>query len=228
MDIGFTSKLEEQLDAVADGKMSRDELVHGFYNNFSKSLEKFEKKKLERAHEETDFLCGEDGCVGKLIVKVGKTGEFLGCSRYPDCKFTCNFKRNEQGVIEKEEQKKDEQLDLTCPTCGKNLAKKHGRFGEFIACSGYPECKYIHKEKTKALCPECYKDGLVKRKWKNNIFWSCGSYPACKFGISADIIEQECPECKFPFLKKIGKGGIAFSCAGNTPKNPCSFVIEEK
>jgi len=225
MDIQFTSKLEEQLDLVAEGKITRDKLIIDFYDNFTKSLEKFEKKKLSKSHEETTIKCPD--CTNILMIKVGKTGEFLACSQYPNCKFTSNFKRNEHGEIIMEEQKKDEVLDLICPTCGKNLVKKNGRYGEFIACSGYPACKYIHKEQTKELCPGCKKDHLVKRKWKNSIFWSCASYPNCKFGISGDIIEQTCGKCQFPFLKKVHKNGIAYVCANNNASHKCDFEIQE-
>ena len=118
-------------------------------------------------------------------------------------------------------QKENEELELKCPQCGKSLIKRTGKFGTFIACSGYPECKYIHQDLTKAMCPGCNRAPLTKRVWKGNVFWSCKSYPACKFGINADIIEKNCPKCNFPFLKKETKSEKIL-CA----RDGCDYIEE--
>jgi DNA topoisomerase I len=139
----------------------------------------------------------------------------LGCSRYPECKFTSNFKRAEDGTIELIKHEEPQMLDIKCPLCGKPLRKLHGKYGEFIACSGYPECKYIHQEKAWFKCPV---DGgeVVKRRWRGGTFWGCNNYPKCKFAVFGEMIEQACPKCKSPYLiRKVDKEGNETLLCGN-------------
>lgn len=214
MDFDFTADLEEKLDEIASGNITRDDVLCDFYKYFSKAVELFEKVKINREVEETDIECDKEGCTGHFVVKRGKMGKFLGCSAFPECNNSKNFIKEEDGFIKIVEQKKEEALDLDCSECGKKLVKKNGRFGEFIACSGYPECKHIYKEITKNFCPGCNNNHLVKRLWKGNIFWSCQSYPKCKFGFSGDILEKECIECKYKFFKKSFKDNLLV-CGNN-------------
>ena len=74
-----------------------------------------------------------------------------------------------------------------------------GKYGAFLACPGYPECKYIHQEKLEMKCPECSGD-IVKRKSARGSFWGCSNYPKCKFAIFGEVIEKPCPKCKNPYL----------------------------
>jgi DNA topoisomerase-1 len=209
MDLKFTAIMEENLDKIANGKITRNEALCDFYNEFSEAIEKFEKKKLEKSAEKTDIKCQQEGCSGMLNIKIGRTGAFLGCSLYPDCKFTSNFAKDENGKISIIEAKKDEILDINCPNCQKSLCRKRGRFGVFVACSGYPDCKYIHKEQTKNNCPLCNKNKLTKKSWRGATFWSCMSYPECKFSINGNILEKDCQKCKGHFLKIFIKESIA-------------------
>jgi DNA topoisomerase-1 len=204
MDYSFTAKMEEELDKISQGELTRDALVFEFYNYLIPAVEEFLAKKIEKQYEETNLSCSE--CQNKLVIKWGKTGEFVGCSNYPACKYTSNFIKNENNEIILNKEKNDtvNLLDILCEKCQKPMIKKLGRFGEFIACSGYPECNYILQEKTKALCPSCNKDHLKKRSWKGKVFWGCGNYPNCKFALNGNIIEQICPTCKFKFAKEDG------------------------
>ncbi len=208
MDIKFTALMENDLDKIAHGDLGRDELLKGFYTQFQHDLEAFlgedGKKKIA---EPTDVTCPE--CKKhKLAIRFGKGGEFLGCLGYPDCNFTSNFKRNEQGVIELVAAEKPKLLDETCPKCGSQLRELVGRFGPFIACSGYPECKYIKQNEAGFNCPQCTKGRIVERVWKGGKFWGCSNYPKCKFAIFDQIEVTPCPQCKLPFLiKKTDKEG---------------------
>jgi DNA topoisomerase-1 len=204
MDYSFTAKMEEELDKIAQGEITRDSLIFEFYNYLIPAVEQFLAKKIEKQYEETALVCPE--CQNKLIIKWGKTGEFLGCTHFPTCKYTANFTKNENDevVINKEKSDAFESLDISCDKCQKPMVKKMGRFGEFTACSGYPECNYILQEKTKALCPACNKDNLKKRSWKGKIFWGCGNYPNCKFAINGNLVEKTCPKCNYPFTKEDG------------------------
>ncbi|MCX5922604.1 MAG: type I DNA topoisomerase [Candidatus Dependentiae bacterium] len=206
MDIKFTAHLEEDLDKVASGDLERDKLLREFYTGFQKDLTKFKGKDSKRTVEKTEVIC--PNCKKEqLIVRFGKTGEFLGCPNYPECTFTCNFHRTEENKLECVEAEEPKVLDEKCPTCGSPLRQVVGRYGPFIACSNYPTCKYIHKIKAGFPCPA---DGgeVVQRKWRGGSFWGCSNYPKCKFAVFGDIVETPCPDCKLPFLvKKVAKDG---------------------
>ena len=213
MDVKFTAIMEEDLDKIAHGELNRDELLRAFHAMFAKDLEAF-RGEAKRAVETTDIKCPL--CKkGKLVIRFGKTGSFLGCSRFPECKFTSNFKRAEDGTIELIKHEEPQTLDMKCPLCGKPLRKVRGKYGEFIACSGYPECKYIHQEKAWFKCPV---DGgeVVKRRWRGGTFWGCNNYPKCKFAVFGEIVEKPCPKCKSPYLiRKVDKEGNETLLCGN-------------
>ena len=153
-------------------------------------------------------------------MRIGKAGHFIGCLNYPECTFTSNFKRNEDGSIELIAAEGPKILQEKCPNCGKPLRSVMGRYGPFVACSGYPECKYIQQTKAGFPCPLDGGD-VVKKVWKGKPFWGCVNYPNCKFAVFGDIEEKPCPLCKMPCLqKKYEKdGSITLSC----PNKSCTF-----
>lgn len=212
MNVKFTAHLEEDLDKIANGQMKRDELLREFYKEFEKDLKEFIGSDGKRSVEPTDITC-PDCNKNKLAIRFGKSGPFLGCMGYPDCSFTSNFKRIEDGTIELVKPEKPKILEETCPNCGKPLRQIMGKFGPFVACTGYPECKYIHQEKAGFPCP-LDKGEIVKKVWRGGTMWGCKNYPACKFAIFGDIEETPCPLCKSPFLiKKINKAGdVTLAC----------------
>lgn len=201
MDVKFTANMEEELDQIEKGDLERDKLLREFWNDFSKDLEEFKGKK-GKAAQETEIICPE--CKEKkLLIRFGKSGEFLGCPGFPECKFTSNFTKTEEGKLQLVEQAPVEVLEETCPECKKNkLREVVGKFGKFIACSGYPECKHIKQEKAGHKCPECKKGDLVKRTWRKGSFWGCSNYPKCKGAIFGEIVEQKCSECDSPIMTK--------------------------
>lgn len=213
MNISFTAHMEEDLDKIANGEMERDTLLREFYATFQKDLKKFAGDKGKKPAKETNVRCPE--CKkANLVIRFGKTGEFLGCPNYPECKFTCNIERSPEGEIQCKEIEKPQLLNVACPNCGKPLRQLIGKFGPFIACSGYPECKYIHQTKAGFPCPQCGGD-IVKRRWRGGTFWGCSNYPKCKFAVFGDIEETPCPLCKLPFLiKKVAKDGtVTLMCS---------------
>ena len=207
MDIKFTALMEEDLDKIANGELKRDKLLKDFYLDFQKDLETFrgEKNKTKKAML-SDITCPQ--CKKeKLMIRFGKTGEFLGCASYPDCTFTSNFSRDEQGVIVLVKAEKPKKLKEKCPNCGKALREIKGKFGDFIACSGYPACKFIKRNIASFACPQCGGQ-VVEKIWRGGKFWGCANYPKCKFAIFDPIEEKPCPKCKWPFLiKKTDKKG---------------------
>ncbi len=216
MDKKFTAHMEEDLDKIANGTIKRDKLLKDFYKEFQDDLKKFKGEGGKRAAVTTEISCPK--CKkNKLNIKFGKSGEFLGCSAYPECDFTSNFERTETGKIKIIKTVPPKLLDEKCPECGKAMRKLTGRFGEFTACSGYPECKYIKREIAGFPCPQ--DKGLVVRKvWRGGKFWGCDNYPKCKFAVFDEITEKKCPQCTLPFLiKKTSKdGNVTLLCFDKT------------
>ncbi|MFH1461542.1 MAG: type I DNA topoisomerase [bacterium] len=222
INIKFTAQMEEDLDKIADGKIKRDEVLNQFYEPFAKDLETWGGKDNKKKAIETDIKCPK--CKNKLVIRFGKAGEFLGCSKFPECDFTSQFTRDEQDKIKLVESQPLEEVEIKCPNCGKNLVKKIGRFGPFYACPGYPECKYIHQEALKMPCPQCG-GKIVKRVSKRGSFWGCSNYPKCKFIIPGEIKEEPCPKCKNPYLsiKKDKDGNVTLYC----PNKECDYSKNE-
>ena len=212
MNVKFTATMEEDLDKIASGDMQRDELLRSFYKTFQHDLKQFKGKKTKKEPQKTDIKCTT--CKKDiLLIRFGKSGEFLGCAGYPECAFTTNFSRDDEGNIIITQAEAPVLREEKCPQCGKQLRDVKGRFGPFIACSGYPECKYIHQVKAGFKCPQD-KGDIVRRSWRGGVFWGCANYPKCKFAIFGDIEETPCPKCKAVYmLKKTTKKGDSLSCA---------------
>ncbi len=221
MDIKFTAKMEEDLDKIAQGEVDRDEVLNQFYEKFEKDLETFGGREISRKAIETDMKCTD--CKSPLVIRFSKNGEFLGCTKFPECKFTSNFTRDESGKISFAEQVA-ESIDIKCPNCSRQLVRKVGRFGPFLSCPGYPDCKYIHQEQLKMPCPKCGSK-VLKRRWKGGTFWGCAGYPKCNFSVFGMVHEESCPSCKSPYLliTKDKEGFSTLSC----PDKTCGFTKKE-
>ncbi len=126
-------------------------------------------------------------------------------------------------IADKEIEKVEFEVELTgemCEKCGKPMAIKHGRFGEFAACTGYPECKNT-KPIVKTIdvkCPECGKDIIAKRSRTGRIFYGCSGYPECQQSFWSRPVNKKCPECGHLLVEKKSKNGN-YACS-----NPeCSY-----
>jgi len=219
INVSFTARMEEDLDKIASHEVDRDKVLNEFYDEFKKDLKEFAGKDGGKSALEAGIDCPE--CKAPLFIRFGKTGQFVGCSKYPDCSFTSNFTRDESGKIVLYQKKETKiSADLTCPNCGKTLVQKMSKHGSFWACPGYPECKYIHQETLKMKCPEC-SGKLVKRRWRGGSFWGCSGYPKCRFTIFGEVSEEPCPECKSPYLlvKRDKEDNEKFSC----PNKECGY-----
>ncbi len=136
-------------------------------------------------------------CGKPMVLRRGRFGPFLACSGYPECKTTRRIQVSESGAIEA---KKEQLLDESCPQCGQKLLVKHGRFGEFTACSNYPECRYIKLKEVGVACP---KDGgaiVERRSRRGRTFYGCKNYPACDFVLWKKPVAKPCPKCKAPYV----------------------------
>jgi DNA topoisomerase I len=216
VDVGFTARMEDELDDIAEGKMRWTQVLDEFYGPFERLLEKKEEE-IERPQEELDELCPlcpEEGREpGKLVIKLGRAGKFIGCKNYPECRYT----RNVNG----ETRPAPEPTGEACPECGRDLVRRVGRYGPFVGCSGYPDCKYIKKEEkgTGVTCPQCGGGELVaKRSRKGRTFYSCNRYPECKFAVWQRPLSEPCPNC----------GGLLVAQAEDKAKcNACGAVVQD-
>ncbi|MGE3512013.1 MAG: type I DNA topoisomerase [Vicinamibacterales bacterium] len=168
-------------------------------------------RELEEKQPESDGAEEEiepcENCGKPMVMKRGRFGQFLACSGYPECKTTRKLIATKQGSLKAA--KPDQILEELCPRCGSNLVIKQGRFGEFTACTKYPECKYIKHKTTGVKCPKDADKGgeIVERKSKRGkIFFGCSNYPDCDFVLWNRPLAEACPKCGSPFLvEKITK-----------------------
>ena len=151
-----------------------------------------------------------ENCGKPMVLKRGRFGQFLACSGYPECKTTRKIIETKGGL---KAAKPDQVLDEPCPRCGANLVVKQGRFGEFTACTKYPECRYVKHKTTGVKCPKDADKGgeVVERKSRRGkIFFGCSNYPDCDFVLWNRPHAETCPACGAPFLvekttKKLGR-----------------------
>ncbi len=193
MDVQFTAEMEEKLDDVEDGNINWVELLKAFYSGFSDRLENAQES---MKGVETNIAC--DNCSAPMIIKWGRGGEFLSCSKYPECKNAKAFEYDKEGkivIIEREAPQLRE--DLPCDKCSAPMVIKQSRRGEFLACSSYPNCKnakaferdpdgnikVLEKEepviREDIKCEKCGKP-MAERKGRYGKFVGCTGYPKCR------------------------------------------------
>ena len=216
----FTAGLESGLDAVEAGDRNWLEVTQKFYDPFKANLDRaaVSMRDVKREVQETEIPC--EKCGKKLVIKWGRNGEFLACPAYPECKFTCNFTRDDSGQIKIEA---PEETDEVCEKCDSPMAYKYGRFGKFLGCSNYPECKNVKSlNKPIPLGITCAPDPLgcgegelvQKISRRGKVFYSCNRYPNCTFASWSRPVEQPCPECDMKFVveKTTKRHGTVRSC----------------
>jgi DNA topoisomerase I len=188
VDTGFTARMEEDLDKIADGEVEWVPVVRDFFEPFSKRVEEKTRsvKKSDVTEEATDRVCPK--CGRPVVIKLGRYGRFYSCTGFAKGKKGQPLPPGACDYSEPLEGQREPQLEILegemCPECAKPLAKRRGRFGPFIGCTGYPDCKYIKKthEKTGVTCPECGKGELVRRRGRGrSMFYGCERYPQCTF-----------------------------------------------
>lgn len=182
VDYEFTAKMEDTLDAVAEGEKEWVPVMREFYGPFHANLQEKDKeltKKSLATVEETDMVC--DKCGKPMVKRVGRFGKFLACSGFPECK---NAK-----PLDDEKGEEGADPDATpippCEKCGAQMVTKAGRFGKFLGCSKYPDCKNIRNLRDKNLgipCPTCAEGSVIqKRSKRGKTFYGCSRYPDCDY-----------------------------------------------
>jgi len=226
VNVEFTAGMEDQLDGVAEGKEDWTHTMRRFWEPFSKDLERaqVEMRDVKREERPTDLVC--EKCAKGMVIKWGRRGEFLACSGYPECRNTMNFTRDETGTIVPE---LPEVVDEACELCSKPMQVRFGRFGKFVGCSGYPDCKNIrpfHKPKpTGATCLKCSQGEIYERvSRRGKLFYSCNRYPDCQFVVWDQPVLDPCPKCGAGFItEKVTK---RYGTVRKCPREECDWVFQ--
>ena len=226
-DVKYTARMEEELDEIEDGKIEWRVAMADFYGRFQKNLEHAERHMtdIKRMEKPTDLLC--EKCGKPMVIKWGKHGSFVACTGYPECSNT-----REVAVESTDGEGADlgEQDEAEyCENCGRPMVLKKGRFGQFFACSGYPDCKttkQIGGEQRKDVpleekCPQC-DSNLVQKFGRYGEFVACSNYPKCKY-VKQKTIGVPCPNCsQGEVVERRSKRGKTFYGCNRYPE--CDFV----
>ena len=221
VDYDFTAHLEEDLDAISRDEKKWRPVLKEFWEPFITLLEQkeVEVSKQDVTTEQTDRTCPE--CGMPLVIKLGRSGKFLACSGFPECRFTESLAPQEEKEVVFSEEK--------CERCGAQMLVKTGRYGKFLACSAFPGCKNIQPlVKPKALgisCPQCREGEIQEKKSRyGKIFYSCNRYPKCKYALWDMPVNEACPKCGFPLVveKTTKRDGRYRKC----PQEECHWRLQ--
>jgi DNA topoisomerase-1 len=202
LNVEFTASMEDELDRIEDGQEHWVVVMRRFWKPFAKDLDRaeVEMRDVKREERPTGLVC--EKCGSPMVIKWGRRGEFLACSGYPECKNTKNFTRDDDGTIRPVE---PETSDEKCEQCGRPMQVRFGRYGKFLGCSGYPECRnmqpFLKPEPTGVTCLTCGQGEMLgRRSRRGKLFWSCNRYPECQSVAWDKPIPTPCPKCGAGFV----------------------------
>ncbi len=188
INVGFTARMEAELDQIAQSENSYKEVLSDFYIPFSSALEKVEAN-IEK------ILC--EKCGGEMLIKVGRFGRFLACSNYPGCTNIKSLKEVSGKSME------PEFTGDTCEKCGSRTVYRNSRFGKFIGCEKYPDCDFVKNITLNLSCPKCTTgEVIIRRSKKGKVFYGCSAYPSCDFVAWNKPVNDSCPECANNYLEE--------------------------
>ncbi|WP_257936002.1 type I DNA topoisomerase [Campylobacter lari] len=171
VDSDFTSKMEDKLDIIAEGKMDWQEVLREFYFPFMRKIDEGKKNiKSQKTFTKLDEACPD--CGGELAIRKGRYGEFIACLNFPKCKYSRNLKQEVQN--EEKNEKKLNTIGVKCPSCQEGeIVERFSKRGKFYGCSAYPKCNYISKYKpSEEKCSECG-ETLIIKELKKGTFLEC-------------------------------------------------------
>jgi DNA topoisomerase-1 len=227
-DVTYTARMEEELDEIEEGKVDWVQALEAFYEKFEEDLQRAETqmRDIKRMEEPTDLKC--EKCGQPMVIKWGRHGKFLACSGYPECSNTREVPPELLGIDPGSLTEQDEQE--YCENCGREMVLKKGRFGQFYACSGYPECKTTKRigaperkpdVPLEETCPLCGRT-LVIKTGRFGEFTACSGYPECKY-VKQKTIGVRCPDCSDgEIVERRSRRGKTFYGCNRYPD--CSFV----
>ncbi len=236
INVDYTAQMEEELDQIEEGRKNWVDALTEFNTKFNADLERARKemtdvKRQEIPTEETCTKCGKP-----MVIRWGKFGRFLACTGYPDCKNTQELAGTGDNGTEAE----THEVDETCEKCGKEMVVKRGRYGRFLACTGYPACKNTRKitvsdegvvtskpdRMLEEKCPRCEAPLAVKHG-RYGEYTGCSRYPDCRY-IKLEEVGVGCPRdgCDGQVVVRRSRRGRIFYGCGNYPD--CDFVAWNK
>ncbi len=229
LDLKFTSHFEEELDQIETGHCQYVDVLNEFWGPFSKALEDAEEKMPTKRGVETGEMCPR--CGKPLVVNYSKKTrrEFVGCSGFRDKENPCTYIKPAEGEAPVPE---PVVTDIMCPTCGKPMERRHGRWGEYLSCTGRPECKTTMKldaegkpvltaKPTEHKCEKCGSP-MVIRQGRRGPFLACTGYPKCKNAKDVDAEGNPiqpldtgvaCEKCGSPMIVRRGPRGPFLGCS---------------
>jgi DNA topoisomerase-1 len=223
LDLKFTAHMEDELDDIATAKEEMVKVLDEFYYPFQEALKAAETQ-MERVSIPTSEVCHV--CGAPMVLKFGRTGQFLGCSKYPECKATRPLGGQARAEAVESEH--------ACPKCGRKLLIRENKRGEkFLSCSGYPECKESFniddqgkpvpsRVETEHVCEKCGKP-MALRQGRRGPFLGCTGYPKCRNVLPVDNegkpvqtvkIDVKCEKCGKPMAVRQGRRGAFLGCMG--------------
>ena len=229
LDMAFTAQMENDLDRIEQGDAKWTEVLRKFYDPFLQHLKNAEQEL--KGEVPTKIVC--DKCRRPMAIKSGKNGLFLACTGYPECTNTADYTRDEKGNITITKAPEIEEMGL-CEKCGSPMVVKNGKFGSFIACSGYPGCKNTRplpnesltdqdKELPDIKCKSCGAGMIIKVNRSGQRFLACENYPKCTHteAISTNV---PCPNegCDGTLVERVSKKGRKFYACNRYPE--CRFA----
>ena len=177
VDYTYTANVEDSLDDISLGKKEYKPVIEKEYKMLVEGIGKAEKdvkKEDVVILGKSDEKCPE--CGATMVIRVGRYGKFLSCSRFPECKGMKDLSGNEDSLDFEKYAKPEE-----CPKCGSKLILKNGKYGQFWACEKYPECKGLVPLLLREKCPECDHHLVERRSKWGRKFVGCSNYPNCKY-----------------------------------------------
>jgi DNA topoisomerase I len=226
IDVKFTAKMEDELDHIEDGKLKWEKVIKDFYKPFHSDLTGALTTvgKVRPQDIPTEIVC--EKCGLPMVKRWGRHGRFMACTGFPNCKNTKPIPQEGDDSNEQQGEQQYQQTDQQCEKCGSPMVIKSGRYGKFLACVRYPECKNTRPLATGIKCPKDAGDIVEKRSKRGKQFWSCMNYPECTFATWYKPVPKNCPQCGAEFLleKRNKNGDLILFCH----KKECGYKEVEK
>ncbi|MHC4429861.1 MAG: DNA topoisomerase family protein, partial [Planctomycetota bacterium] len=250
VEVGYTARMEEELDRIEEGDLEWTDALREFQTKFEADLERAREnmRDVKREAIPTDQVC--DKCGKPMVLKWGRFGQFVACSGYPECKNTREVNGSEEidtgdratmAAAAKTARVRSAPNPLEtnadpCEKCGNSMVLRRGRFGQFLACSGYPDCKTtrrvtvskdgVAEARSDVLlddtCPRC-ESRLALKQGRFGEFTACSNYPKCRY-VKMKETDVTCPQCGKGKVveRRSRRGKIFFGCAAYPD---CDFVL---
>ena len=226
VDVSFTANMEEKLDEIAEGQNDWQKLLSDFYGDFLAQVEEG-KTNIVSLKMATPLGRACPKCGEELLLRSGRFGEFIACSAFPKCKYTEQVEGDKK---ESDDGAAASSSDQICDKCGKEMVIKNGRNGQFLACSGYPECKNtkslnVEEKISETPCPDCGGKISLKNS-RRGPFWGCENYPTCKFISKFEPSKFKCKEagCNGALAYRVFRGKEIYECIKCKTKTPAQEI----